>query len=109
MLCGVVPSANETPLLNLGAKRSLTYGHAHERDKSSKTSRRLLTLSPDNEPLWVHLYVHQIGEKRAAMLLADGAPPPEPGSLTGQAFFGETPEEAERAAKAYMGCAELAN
>ena len=73
------------------------------------TSRRLLTLSPDHEPLWVSLYVQQIGERWAAMLVADDAPPPEPGSLTGQAFFGDTPEEAEQAAKVYLGCAEPAN
>jgi len=43
------------------------------------------------------------------MLVSDEAPPPEPGSLTGLAFFGETPEEAEQAAKAYLGCGELVN
>ena len=73
------------------------------------TSHHLLTLSPDHEPMWVRLYVHQIGDKWGAMIVADDAPPPEPGSLTGQAFFGETPEEAEQAAKAYLGCAEPAN
>ena len=72
------------------------------------TSRRLLTFSPDNEPPWVRLYVHQIGEQWAAMLLADEKPPPEPGALKGLAFFGETPEDAEQAAKVYLGCAEPA-
>jgi hypothetical protein len=43
------------------------------------------------------------------MLVADDALPPEPGSLTGQASFGDTPEEAEQAAKVYLGCAEPAN
>ena len=71
--------------------------------------RRLLTLSPDHEPLWVRLYIHQIGDKWAAMIVADDAPSPEPGPLTGQAFFGDTPEEAEQMAKAYLGCAEPAN
>jgi len=66
-------------------------------------SRRLLTLSPDNEPLWVRLYVHQIGEKWAAMIVDDGAAPPEPGTLKGLAFFGATPDEAEQAAKVYLG------
>ena len=72
-------------------------------------ARRLLTVSPEHEPLWVRLYVHQIGDKWAAMIVADDAPPPEPGSLTGQAFFGDTPEEAELAAKVYLGGAEPAN
>jgi len=72
-------------------------------------ARRLLAVGPQTEPLWVRLYVHQIGEKWAAMIVADDAPPPEPGSLTGLAFFGATPEEAEQAAKAYRGCAEPVN
>ncbi len=43
------------------------------------------------------------------MLVADNAHPPEPGSLTGLAFFGDSPEEAEQMAKMYLGCAEPAN
>ena len=74
-----------------------------------QNTRRLLTVGPETEPLWVRLYVHQIGERWAAMLVADDAPPPEPGTLTGLAFFGETPEEAEHAAKAYLGCSEPEN
>ena len=71
--------------------------------------RNRLQFAPDNEPLWIRLYVYQIGDKWAAMLVADDAPPPEPGSLTGQAFFGETPEEAEQAAKVFLGYAEPVN
>ena len=55
------------------------------------TSRRLLTVSPDHDPLWVRLYVRQIGEQWAAMLLADEEAPPEPGALKGLAFFGGNP------------------
>jgi hypothetical protein len=72
-------------------------------------ARRLLTLSPDNEPLWVRLYVHRIEEMWAAMLVGDDVPPPEPGTLMGLGFFGETSEEAEHAAKAYLGCSEPVN
>ncbi len=72
-------------------------------------SRRLLTLSPDHEPLWVRLYIHQIGDRWAAMLVADGVLPPEPGTLKGLAFFGATPDEAEREAKRYLGLSEFAN
>jgi hypothetical protein len=43
------------------------------------------------------------------MLLADEEPPPEPGTLKGLVFFGATAEEAERAAKAYLGCSEPGN
>jgi len=43
------------------------------------------------------------------MIVADDAPRPEPESLTGLAFLGNTAEEAERAAKAYLGCAEPVN
>jgi len=73
------------------------------------TSRRLLTLGPAHEPLWVRLYTHQIGEKWAAMIVDDGAAPPEPGAVKGLAFYGATPEEAEQAAKAYLGCGEPTN
>ena len=72
-------------------------------------SRRLLTLSPDNEPLWVRLYVHQIGEAWAAMIVGDDELPPEPGALKGLAFFGATREEAERGAQAYLGASEPEN
>jgi len=74
-----------------------------------RSGRRLLTGGPDHEPLWVRLYVEQIGERWAAMLLADEEPPPEPGTLKGLVFFGATAEEAERAAKAYLGCSEPGN
>ena len=73
------------------------------------TSRCLLTLSPDHEPLWVRLYVEQIGERWAVMLLVEEEPPPKPGGLTGLAFFGVTPEEAEQAATVSLGCAEPMN
>jgi hypothetical protein len=59
------------------------------------TSTRLLTLGPANAPLWVRLYVHQIGDTWAAMIVADEAMPPESGNLQGVAFFGETQEKAE--------------
>jgi predicted RNase H-like HicB family nuclease len=36
-------------------------------------------------------------------------PAPDPSALTGLTFFGATPEEAERAAKAYLGLAEPIN
>ncbi len=72
-------------------------------------SRRLLTPSPDHEPMWVRLYVHTVGDKWAAMLVADGVLPPEPGTLKGLAFFGATAEEAEREAKRYLGLSEVAN
>ncbi len=72
-------------------------------------SRRLLTLGPDHEPLWLCLYVHQLGDQWAAMLFADDATPPEPGTVKGLGFFGATPEEAQQAAKVYLGCAEPVN
>jgi len=70
---------------------------------------RFLPLGPDHEPLWVRLYVHQISEKWAALLLVEEEPPSAPRAAKGQAFFGETPEEAEQAAKAYLGCTEPGN
>lgn len=61
-------------------------------------NRHLLTLSPDNEPLWVRLYVHEIEDVWAAMIVGDENLPPGPGELKGMAFFGASPEEAKREA-----------
>lgn len=68
---------------------------------------RLLTLGPSDEPLWVKVYVRQIGERWVAMILQDDDPPPSSEELKGIAFFGDTPEEAEQEALEYLGmCAE---
>ncbi len=58
----------------------------------------LLAFSPDNEPMWVRLYVHLVGDRWAAMLVADGVVPPAPGEVKGLSFFADTVEEAERQA-----------
>jgi hypothetical protein len=71
--------------------------------------RRLLTLGPDNEPRWVCLYVHQIGEAWATMIVADDALPPEPGAPKGLGFFGATREEVEEAVKRYLARSEPMN
>ena len=71
--------------------------------------RRLLTLGPDNEPLWVRLFVHQYENHWAAMLVGDDVRPRDPGTVTGLAFFGAAPEEAEQEAKAYLGHSEPMN
>ena len=63
---------------------------------------RVLTLGPDNEPLWVRLYVRQIGDTWAAMIVADGVMTLDPEELKGTVFFGATAEEAEALAKAYL-------
>ena len=70
---------------------------------------RLLSLGPENEPLWARLYIHEIGEGWAAMILGDDDLAPEPGQLKGVAFFGATPEGAERDALAYLGKLEPEN
>jgi hypothetical protein len=57
----------------------------------------------------VCLYVQLLGEQWAALLVADGVAPPGPGELTGLTFFGETAEEAEGMAKAYLGQGEAVN
>ncbi len=66
-------------------------------------TRRLLVFGPEGEPLWVRLYVQPIGEQWAALIVADDAPPPEPGHFKGLGFFADTAEEAERLALAYLG------
>ncbi len=73
------------------------------------TGRRLLTLGPDNEPRWVRVYLQAIEGRWAAMSVRDDVLPPEPGESKGLAFFGNTPAEAEREAKTYLGLSEPAN
>lgn len=74
-----------------------------------RETRRLLTASPDTEPLWIRLYVQPYADRWAAMLVGDEVPPPEPGTVTDLTFFGATPDEAERKAKAHLGMAEPGN
>jgi hypothetical protein len=70
---------------------------------------RLLTLGPDNEPLWVRLYVYPVGDQWHSVIVADGVAPPGPGEVKGIGFYADTPAEAERLAKAYLGLAESVN
>jgi hypothetical protein len=72
-------------------------------------SRRVFILGPGNKPLWVRLYVHQIGETWATMIVADEALPPGPGELKGMAFFGDTRHEAEERGRMYLGASEPVN
>jgi len=72
-------------------------------------SRRILTLGPDDEPIWVCVYIRQIDEVWAAMIVADNVTLPAPGGLKGLGFFGETAEEAEQVTKKYHGMTELVN
>ena len=68
---------------------------------------RLLSIGPDNEPLWVRLYVHPVGDVWAAMFVADAVESPKPGELKGTGFFGDTPAEAKELLLHYLGdCVE---
>ena len=71
--------------------------------------RRLLTRGPGNDPLWVRRSVQPYADHWAAMLVGDEVAPPEPDKVTGLTFLGATPDEAERAAKVYLGLAEPGN
>ena len=109
----VLPEVGDR-LTEAGVRLHAPLGHLRRRsaegcttiDTSQMHSRRLLTLSPTHEPLWVRLYVEEIGERCAAMLLPNEEPPPEPGRLKGLAFFGDTAEEAEQVARGYLECSE---
>ncbi len=64
--------------------------------------RRVFGLDPECKPLPVLLCTAQIEGRWAAMIVAEGEQPPASGQLKGLAFFGMTPEEAERQALAYL-------
>lgn len=72
-------------------------------------SHRLFTLSLDNEARWVRVFLQEIEGRWAAMIVGDDVLPPKPGELKGLGFFGNTPAEAEREAKAYLGRSEPMN
>ncbi len=76
---------------------------------NERENRRLFTVGPDDDPLWVRLYVQGVGGHWAAKLVAAKAPPPAVGTHKGLAFFRATPEDADHAAKGYLGRAEPAN
>ena len=62
--------------------------------------RRLLTVSPDNEPLWVRLYVEPYADRWAAMLVGERGAHPDPGTRTGLTRCGATPDEVDGGAQA---------
>jgi hypothetical protein len=66
-------------------------------------TRRILTRGPAGEPQWACLDVRALGAAWAALIVADGESPPEPGSLKGMAFVADTAAEAERLAIACLG------
>lgn len=70
--------------------------------KDAMATRRILTLGPDNEPPWIRLSVHPVGDQWAAMIVADDMRPPLPGELKGTGFFGDTPAEARELALRYL-------
>jgi hypothetical protein len=70
---------------------------------------RLLTLGPDNEPLWVQLYVYPVGDQGHSVIVADGVAQPGPDEVKSIGFYAGTAEEAERLAKAYLGLSESPN
>ena len=74
-----------------------------------RKSIRILTVGPDQDPLWVRLCVQPIGERWAAMIVGDESLSPGPDEVRGQGFFGDTAEEAELLAKAFLGMSEPTN
>jgi hypothetical protein len=64
--------------------------------------RRMLVRGPEGTLLRVQLYVQLVGPRWAAMLLPEGAEPPEPGELKGTVLLAESPEEAEARALAFL-------
>ena len=57
----------------------------------------------------IRLYVQPIGDRWVAMIVGDEGLSPGPDELQGQGFFGDTAEEAEQLAKAFLGMSEPVN
>ena len=64
---------------------------------------RLLTLDPDNEPVWLQLYLYPVGDQRHSAIGADGTTPQGPNTVKGIGCYADASEKAERLAKAYLG------
>ncbi len=73
------------------------------------SATRLVTLSPDNKPLHMRVYVRQIDDSWAAMVVGNDLLAPRPGERKGAGFLAATPKEAEREALEYYSQSELAN
>ena len=71
--------------------------------------RRLLTVSPDHEPLWVRLCVHPVGDQWHSIIVADGVSPPGPGEVKGIGFYADTLAVARELALPYWSLAEPTN
>ncbi len=76
-----------TRVMRWGSGSSRRSGHCASPGPTEMRSRRLLTIGPDNESLWVRLYVRKVGDAWAAMIVADEAIPPGPGELKGMHFL----------------------
>jgi hypothetical protein len=57
----------------------------------------------------IRLYVKPISERWAAMIVGDESLSPGPDELRGQGFFGDTADEAQELAKAFLGTSEPVN
>jgi hypothetical protein len=66
-------------------------------------SLRILTLGLNGLPVWVRLYLAEFGARWAAIVQPDGDPPPAAGAIRLVSLFGATREEAEKAARGYLG------
>jgi hypothetical protein len=69
-------------------------------DRAVRMMRRLLTLGPDNEPVWVRLDVQPYADRWAALRVGEDGPPPDPSTWTGLTLFGAIRDEVEGGAKA---------
>ncbi len=74
-----------------------------------RPSLHLFMLRPYEAPKWARLVVQPIARCWVAMLLNAEESLPEPGTLQGLCFLGESPEEARGQALQFLGHASSAN
>ncbi len=73
------------------------------------SSRYVLRHNAAGESEWLQVYVAPIGNRFAAMILAEEEMRPAPGQLKGLAFFGDTTIAAETQALHYLGAVDPHN
>ena len=68
-----------------------------------RKSIRILTVGPDQDPLWARLCVQLVEDHWTVMTAGDDAEPPTPGECKRIGFFGDTPGRAKEPVLRYLG------
>jgi hypothetical protein len=92
MICDGVPVWLKDEMAEMRRSRPSSTKTTPKAKVRQRKSMRLLTLGPDNERLWVQLYVFPVGDQWHSAIVADGVTPPGPDAVKGIGLYADTPE-----------------